>query len=130
MTVFQCNEGLDHLHHDRVWLADNTGFDNSRMLHQHALHFEGPNQVPGAIDDIVSPANEPEIAVLVHTGTIAGNVPTLAETRIVHLGVVPIRPEHRGPTRANRKISILTGAQRFVVVVQDRRFDAGDRLPH
>jgi hypothetical protein len=49
------------------------------MLHQRALDLEGADQVAGGLDDVVGAPDEPEVAVGIALGEIAGQIPFAGE---------------------------------------------------
>jgi hypothetical protein len=59
----QRDERLDDLPGDRVGYADHSILDHGRVLHQHALDLERPDQVAGRLDHVVGPPDEPQPAV-------------------------------------------------------------------
>jgi hypothetical protein len=46
---------------------------------RRALHLEGPDQVTRGFDDVVGPADEPHITILLDTGHVAGEVSAVGE---------------------------------------------------
>src|SRR5439155_25228076 len=108
-AVLQGDEGLDDLHRDRVRLADNPRFGDGGMLDQDAFDLEGADEMAGRIDYVVGPADEPEVAFLILTGPVTGDVPAVAEVAAIHLFVLPVCPEHRGPARPEGKVAFLAG---------------------
>ena len=83
----------------RVRLAYHAHLSDRRVLHQRALHLEGPDEVSCGLDDVVGSADEPHEAVFVDAGYVASEVPTVGERLRIAVGVVEVGPEHRGPAR-------------------------------
>ena len=100
------------------------------MLDERALHLERAHKVARGVDHVVGAAHEPEIAVLVHSRAVAGDVPALAEARVVHLGVVPVRVEHRGPAGAHHEVAVHAGRHGVEVLVHDAHLHAGNGPAH
>src|SRR3712207_4242608 len=55
--------------------ADHGRLGHARVVDQGRLHLGGGNAVPGHVHDVVDPAHEPEVAVVVDTGSVAREVP-------------------------------------------------------
>jgi hypothetical protein len=73
------DERLDHRPGGLVGLADHAGLDDGRVFVEHRLHLERSDQVAGGLDDVVAPADEPEVAVGVASREVAGVVPAVDE---------------------------------------------------
>ena len=100
------------------------------MLYQRAFHLERPDQMPRRVDDVVRAPNEPVVAVFIHAGAVAGDVPSLTEARVVHFGVVPIGMEHRRPVRAHNQIAVFAHRHGLVLIVHDAEFHARNGASH
>src|SRR5262249_41661451 len=74
MALRQYDKRLHNLRPQRVRLADDRGFDHGRVLDQHAFHLKGADPVRRAGNHIVRPPDKPEITVLIHPPTVAGNI--------------------------------------------------------
>ena len=74
MTAFQRNKGGDGLPFQVVRAADDGGLSHLGVGHQRGLHFHGAQPVPAHVDDVVDPAHQPVVAILVHPGAVAGEV--------------------------------------------------------
>ena len=98
-AVLQHDERLYHLAHHRVRLADDRGLGNCWMIGQRILDFERADQMPGGLDDIVSPAHEPEIAVSILFHQITGQVEPVGEALAVSLSGIQIAAKQRRPAR-------------------------------
>src|SRR3990167_866324 len=79
VTRLERPEGLHPLARHRVGNADDAGLGHGRMLHQGALHLEGPDQVAGRLDHVVGTADEPVVAIGVPAHQIAWEVPAVHE---------------------------------------------------
>jgi hypothetical protein len=55
------------------------GLGDGRVLDQGALDLERADQVAGGLDDVVGASDEPEVAVGVASGEVAGEVPAVVE---------------------------------------------------
>src|SRR5881296_1888684 len=86
LVFAQHHEGLHDLTADRIRLADDRRFHNGRMLDQGAFHFKWTDPITGALDDIIAPADEPKISVLIARGAVPREIPIALETKRVLLG--------------------------------------------
>ena len=68
----QNDPGLHRLGPHRVRNSGDRGHADGGMRDQAILDFAGADPVAGAGDQVIRPAGEPEIAVLIQTGQIAG----------------------------------------------------------
>ena len=68
------DEGNDGLARGGVVGADDGGLGHRRMADQRVLDFGGRDPVPRDVHDVVDPAQQPQVAVLVALGTVAGEV--------------------------------------------------------
>ena len=64
---------------DRIGLADDARLGDGRVLEQRALDLERADQVPGRLDHVIRPTDEPEVAITVALGQVAGQVPAVHE---------------------------------------------------
>jgi hypothetical protein len=103
------DERLDHGAGDRIGNADHARLRHGRVLEQHALDLERPDQMAGGLDDVVTAADEPEVAVRVTPHQVAAQVPAVGEAAPVALGLVQVRPEHRRPGRPERELALRSG---------------------
>ena len=87
-AALERDEGLDHFAGGRVRNTDHARLGNRRVLHQRAFHLERADEMAGALDDIVSAADEPVIALLVAHREVAGEIP--ARPRSI-CGIAPLR---------------------------------------
>ena len=106
VAVLQRDERLDHLAGHRVGLADHAGLGDGRVLHQRALDLERADQVAGGLDHVVGAADEPEVAVGVAPGEVAGEVPAAGEAVAVALRRRAVAAEHRRPARPQRELAL------------------------
>src|SRR5690242_4982216 len=103
------------------------------MFFQGALDLEWPNAVTSAVDDIIGPADEPEIAVLVFIRAVAGNIPITANASSAGIWIAPVFPEH--PDRALRlhahcDVPFFIWWQRHTVVVNHLDLKTGRGFAH
>ena len=68
----QNDEGLYNFPANRIRTADHGGHGYALMLDQTVFDLRRPDSIPGAGDQVVLPAHEPEIPVLVLFGQISG----------------------------------------------------------
>src|SRR6266550_2025681 len=72
---------LDDLPAKRIGRADHGGLGHVGVTQDRALDLEGPDAVPRALDDVIAPALEPEVAVSVAASQIADRHPAAAPHR-------------------------------------------------
>jgi hypothetical protein len=84
------NKGLGQFSDQRVRLANHGRLNHCRVLHQSALHFERPHRMSGSLDNVVDAADEPEVAVLVTFGWVAGDIPTTDEAFVVTFFIMQV----------------------------------------
>ena len=101
----QRDEGLDDFSGSRVRNADHAGLGDGGVLHQRAFDLERADQMAGALDHVVRPADEPVIAVGVAHREVAGEVPAADEAFAIALLLVEIAAHHRRPARPQRKLT-------------------------
>ena len=96
------DERLDQLADGRVGLADDSRLGHRRMIGQRVLHLERTDQVPGGLDHVVGAADEPEVAVRVALGEVAGQIQVVGEALAVALFLVA---DNRGTSTASPDLS-------------------------
>ena len=64
---------------DWIGLADHAGLGDGGVLHERALDLERADEMAGRLDDVVTPADEPHVAVLVAPCEVAREVPPALE---------------------------------------------------
>ena len=103
------------------------------MLDQRAFHLERPDAVAGGDDDIISPADEPEVAVLIFIRLVARQVPVAVERPLHSLIVLPVFGEQS--YRAFRldfdgNLPLFAHGNFAAVFVNDADGEAGHGLAH
>jgi hypothetical protein len=100
------------------------------VLEERALDLERPDAVAGGDDDVVGASDEPQIAVLVAPGAVAGDVPFAAPRGRGLLRVLPVLAEERRGRVAERQVADLARLDLRARLVDDADVVAGKRLPH
>ena len=113
-------------------LDDDGRFGHGGVLEQGRLDLERADQVAGRVDDVVVAAGEPEVAVGVELGPVAGDVPVVAELLLEGLFVVPVGPHARRPVELEGDQADLAVGRVGLVLdrVEDGPGDAGEGLAH
>lgn len=96
----ESDEGVDSLAGKLVGGTNDSGLGNTRVLDQSRLDFSGTQTVTRDVDDIVNTTLDPDVAVLVPSSTIAGEVEAGVRAHIsfeVTLVVAPDGTSDRGP---------------------------------
>src|SRR5439155_20625326 len=118
----------DRLALDLVGLADAGGLGHLLVIDEGGFDLYRGDPVTGDVHDVVHAAEEPEVAVLVDLGAVAGEVdvvvlgPVLLDEAI---GVAPDAAQHAGPRLADDEIA---GLGRPAALVEHGGVDAGKRL--
>ena len=101
------------------------------MLEAHRLDLERPDPVAGRDDHVVRPALVPDVAVLVARRGVAGVEPLTAECRLGVGRPVPVAERIvRVGAGPEADLATLAGADRLLVLVEDRDLPAGHRTAH
>src|SRR5262249_28779789 len=74
MALPQDHKGRDHLAPEVVGAAGNTRLGDGGMPQECGLYLDGADAVGGDLDDLVRAPAEPDVAVVVHRGGVAGVV--------------------------------------------------------
>ncbi len=80
VALVQGDECLHDLHCQVVRFADHPRFRQPPRVRSACSRIRRADQVPGGVDHVVVPAQEPEITLGILFRPIAGNVPTVFET--------------------------------------------------
>jgi len=116
------HEAVDGVALELVGQADGGGLRHGGMAHQGALDLGRAQAVSADLEDVVAPADDPEVAVLVHLGRVAGVVPALALEAFPvglaeALGVVEDGAGHAGPGVLDDQVAFVPGLHLHAVVV-------------
>src|SRR5262249_58575711 len=91
---------------------------------------EGADPISRRDDDVVGPADEPEIAVLVAAGTVACQVPLAAPASGASFRILPVLEEQRRRPPAQREVTHLARVELAAVVADDAPVVPRERLAH
>ena len=101
------------------------------MIDQRALDFHRADAMAGDVEHVVHAAEQPEVAVLVALGAVAGEVdvrrPAAPVLLHVALGVAVDAAQHRRP-RTREREQAAADRDRLALVGEDLGADAGKRL--
>ena len=132
-AFLQRHERRDRLPLDLVRPADDRGFGHARMIDERALDFHRADAMSGHVQHVVDAAEQPEVAVGVALGAVAGEVdagrPPVPVLLHVALGIAVDAAQHRRPRARQRQqpaaapSNVLAPAR---VLISAR--DAGKRL--
>lgn len=118
---------------ERVRLTDDGDIEYGGVFEEGAFDFEGSDAIPGTFNDIVLPADEPEIGVGVTDGAVAGEVEGAAEL-LLHLGgIAPVlREEAEGAVglEANSDFALVSRGHLLEVFVDEADVHVGDGATH
>ena len=102
LAVLQGHVHVDALALDVVGIADHRCLGDRLVADQRGLDLGRAEPVAGDVDDVVDPAHEPVVAVLVHARAVAGEVLAREPAEVdfldaLVLGVAVGAAEHAGP---------------------------------
>ena len=125
----QRDVGDDRLPGRRVVGADDGRLGDRRVRHEGALDLGGRDAVAADVHHVVDAAEQPEVAVVVELGAVAGEVAAgePAPVRVaVALGIAPDAAQHRRPRVGEREVAAAM-LDVVAVVVDDLGADARQR---
>ena len=125
----------DHVTHDGltgglVRRPDHGGLGDGRVVHEGRLHLGGGDAVPRDVHDVVYPAQQPEVPVLVDLGPVTGEVAALEAGPVglqVPLRITPDATQHRRPGPGDREVTTAPG-DGLARIVHQLGEHAGNRL--
>ena len=130
LVALDRHEGDDGLAGRGVVGADHGRLGHGGVADQRVLDLGGRDPVPGDVHHVVDPAQQPEVAVLVPLGAVAGEV-TAREARpvglLVALVVAVDAAQHAGPRLGEDEVAALVVVDRAAVVVDHVDRDARER---
>src|SRR5262249_51640152 len=97
---------------------------------ERALDLERADAVAGRDDHVVRAADEPEVAVVVAAGAIAGQIPLAAPARGRSGRIFPVLEEERRRLPAQRQVADLAGRKLGAVLSDDAQVVPREGLPH
>ncbi len=103
-VALEGHERDDRLAGELVGLGDDRGLGDLVVRDDRRLDLGGGEAVPGDVDHVVDPPDDPQVAVLVADRRVADEVGVVAEARQVRLDVALVvavkRAQHRRATGA------------------------------
>lgn len=123
------NEGVDSLASKLIGGTNDSGLSNTRMLNQSRLDFSGTQTMTGDVDDVVNTTLNPDVAVLVPSSTVAGEVESWVRAHVcleVTLVVAPDGTSDRRPRVSESQDTFNTVALELLAgrSVENDSFDA------
>src|SRR5262249_53439678 len=120
------DERLDNLSTQLVRAFHGRDFEDGRVTYQTALYFKWRNPVAACFDDIVVPAFEPEIAVIVARQNVTRKIPFVPKHLGRALGFAPVPLHHsRVSVAPDRKHAILSRRNRPKVLAEKLDYSSG-----
>ena len=101
-SLAQGHEGDDRLARRGVGRADDRRLGDARVVDEGGLDLGRRDAVARDVHDVVDPAEQPQVPVLVELGPVAGEVAALESAPVgllVALGVAVDPAQHRRPRR-------------------------------
>ncbi len=115
-------------------IGDRTdaGLHHVRVGHQRGFDLDGGQQVAGDVEGVVHAAQDPDVAVGVVLGAVAGEEPALLHVLapigvVVAAGVTPDGARNSGPWSVNHNEALDARRHCIAGVVHDPGADAGQR---
>ena len=105
---------------------DDRGLGDRRVVDQRGLDLGGGDAVARHVHHVVDAAEQPQVAVVVDLGAVAGEVAALVLRPVgleVALGVAPDAAQHRRPRLGEREVA-AAALDGDAVVVDDLGADA------
>ena len=124
------DEGVDRLSLDVVGDGDDRGLGDMLVGDERAFDLGGADAVARDVDDVVNPAGDPVIAVLVAAAAIAGEVEPGVSGEIgleEALVVAPHAAHLAGPGRAQAEVTGGRAVELAALSVDEQGLDAGER---
>ena len=72
--AFYGNEGHDALSFDFVGTSHDRRLGDCFVFNKGTFHFGSPQAVAGDVKDVIETADDPEVALLVSTGSVTGSI--------------------------------------------------------
>ena len=131
-VALEGDEGADRLTRGLVGLADHRRLGHLAVRDDRGLDLSGRHAMPGDVDHVVDPAEDPEVAVLVLAGGVTDDVGRVAEPPVVGLPVPVVllvqRPQHPGPRPPQHQQPLGAVLDLVSVLVDHRGVDPRQRL--
>src|SRR5574344_1062506 len=92
------------------------------MLEQRSLNLGRTDSEINTLDYIIRPPHEPEISIRITRSPIPRQIPSIAESILGHLRIVPILRERSNRPlgrNTNRDLSFLAIRHRLLVLIHD-----------
>src|SRR5688500_11450355 len=126
----ESDEGDEGLAFEFVGTSDHGGFGDFRIADERAFDFGGADAVTGDVEHVIDAADNPEVAVLVLSAAVAGEIASFEFAPIDFaktLRVAPDAAEHAGPWFANDEFAAGVARGGISFVIDHLRQDAEKR---
>src|SRR6185369_567433 len=101
-----------------VWHGEGESLGHRGVRREHVVHLQRGELLAAAVDLLLDPTGEPEVALLVEDALVAGPEPAVPEGLRVGLGIRLVAGSHVGP--ADGDLAHLPARQLLPVLVEDR----------
>ena len=108
--------------------ADDGDFLNGLVLEHHPFDLDRRDVLAAALDDVLDPVADLDVAVRVNDGRVAGMKPAAANGLGRRLGVVEIALHHDVAARDDLADRLAVGRNLAAVVADHAHFARGDEL--
>ena len=130
VAALERDVGDDRLARSLVLAAADRGLGDLRVVDERALDLDRRDPVAGDVHHVVHAAEQPEVAVLVDAGAVAGEVDVriLRPVRLPVALVVVVDPaQHRRPGAPQHEVAPTARADLVALLVEDRGVHARER---
>src|SRR5438105_5152388 len=100
------------------------------MAEQALFDLRRADAIAGGLDHVVEPRFEPEIALFVHPGQVAGAQPILTELLSCRVRAIPVVKKHGRMRRPDYDLTQFTGICQAAVITPDSGLGAGVSPTH
>src|ERR1700730_2272751 len=110
IAILDGDEGRDGLPFDLVGTGDDRGLGDERIVDKSRLDLHGRHAVARNVHDVVHATQQPEVALIVDLGAIAGEVDARIAAPVLRLEALRVAvdaPEHAGPRLLDHEIDGL-----------------------
>src|SRR5690606_7875674 len=107
LTLLEGDKNHHRLAFDFIRFSDRSGFSHFRMTDQRAFHFGRAQAMARYVQNVIDTARDPEITLLVLTGSVSGEVTSFDVTPILNAvtrGIAIDRAQHRRPGTADDQL--------------------------
>src|SRR4029453_14231727 len=110
-----------------VWHGEGEHLGHRGVRREHFVHLQRGELLAAAVDLLLDPTGEPEVALLVEDALVAGPEPAVPEGSRVGLGIRLVAGGDVGP--ADGDLALLPARQLLPFLVEDRHLRSSRQTP-